>query len=145
MATNETRTLDFLDAGIYTGGDRNRDNYIPNPSEYTVGEEDIDLNSKRGTNGKLRRNRIAVNKHIVKCSWDKLTEAQVIQLRLACMPAVYRLKFRYAELDYENKRVISPYTTCNEMYTQASREYKMKGMEDEEHANYSFSLEIIEC
>lgn len=145
MAYNKTRTLDFLDAGIYTGGEKGRENYIPNPSEYTVGEEDIDHNSKRGTNGKLRRNRVAVNKHVVKCSWDKLTEAQVIQLRLACMPAVYRLKFRYAELDYENKRVISPYTTCNEMYTQASREYNMKGMEDEDHANYSFSLEIIEC
>lgn len=144
MAYNKTRTLDFLDAGIYTGGERNRDNYIPNPSEYSVDEGDIDLNSKRGTNGKLRRNRIAVNKHVVKCSWDKLTEDQVIQLRLACMPDKYRLKFRYADLDYENKRVISPYTTCNEMYTQATREYTMTSMEDEEHANYSFSLEIIE-
>lgn len=140
---NMISLINFLDKGVFTGGDRTRDKYIPNPSQYSVQESDIDLNSKRSTTGYLTRNRVRTNAYTVTCSWDKLSESQLDLLRWACSPARFRLKFRHNQLDPETGAVTSRFTTDDAMYTDANRTFELVFTEDDEHDYWSASLSFI--
>ena len=144
MAYNKISLINFPDKSIFTGGDKDRDDYIPNPSEYSVQESDIDLNSKRSTSGVLNRNRIRVDTYSVTCSWNKLTEHQVDLLRYASCEAKFKLTFRHNQIDKSTGRVTSRFTTANEMYCDANRTFDLISTEDDEHDYWSVSLTFIQ-
>lgn len=139
-----TNSIHFLDKGIYTGGDRTRKNYIPNPSSYSVTESDIDLNSKRSTSGYLNRNRVRKDVYSVECVWDKLSRNQVNLLRYASSPKDYRFKFRWDLLNENTGAVIDKYTTCEHMYTDANRTFEQTSTESDGVDYWTATLTFIE-
>lgn len=136
--------INFLDKGIYTGGSLNRQNYIPNPTGYTVNEADIDLNSKRSTDGYLNRNRVRKDVYSVACTWERLSRQQVNLLRWASSPKDYRLRFKWDVLDETTGAVTSIYTTCDHMYTDANRSFEQISTESDKVDYWSATLTFIQ-
>lgn len=141
---DNVHVVEFLGTNYYTGGDPNRDFYIRNPSGYGIQENDLDKDTKRGTDGTLHRNVIAVNKNSISLHWDRISRAELDRLRIATYPKNgYAIKYYWSQLNYETGQVISPYTTFDKVYTSGSRSATVDKIYDEEEAYYSYDLELI--
>lgn len=134
---NKITLLEFPESGIKTGGDKNRDKYIPNPSTYGVGWDDTDLNSKRSLSAVLIRNRVRSGAGHLWVSWDRLSDDQINWLKEASDGVAFRMIYR----DPASK---TRYTDKPKMYRQASIRSDLLFVESNGTAQWSFTLEFIE-
>ncbi len=130
--------LTFPDSGLRTGKKQDGNNYIPNPSTYTVGMEDIDLDSKRSTSAIMHRNRVRKNAYVIKCGWDILTELQLYKLLSALQEEHFSIVFR-DPLNIESK-----YTELPKVYAMASKEATLVKALDDDNEYWSINMEFIE-
>lgn len=105
-----------FDNGLTVGG---RGNFTA-PSTFSIGMEDIDLESKRSMSGYLNRNRVRGGSkapYTMEVSWDKLSESDLNRLILAAdNPSV--------NVQLVDPRVPGGYST-KKMYRQASMKYEL--------------------
>lgn len=134
---NDVSLLEFPESGIKTGGSKNREKYIPNPSTYGVGWDDSDLNSKRSTTAVLIRNRVRSGAGHLWVSWDMLSDEQISWLKEASDGVFFRMIYR----DPASK---TKYTDKPKMYRQASIKSELLFIERNDTAQWSFTLEFIE-
>lgn len=128
--------LSFPDSGVETGV--RGENYIPNPSTYSVQMSDVDLDDKRSTSAYLNRNRIRQNVYTINCSWARLDDVQLERLLSACQAAKFSLKFR------DPLNIVDRYTTKNEMYADANKEATLVATDDDDKDYWSISISFIE-
>lgn len=141
---NTIALLTFPDTNVYTGGDISREGYIPNPSQYSVQESDIDLNSKRSTNGVLQRNVVRKKTYSISCSWDRLSEHQLDKLRYAWAKDKFSLKFRHNEISESAGTVTSRFVTRPAMYVDANRVFELVSTESDTEDYWSVSITFVE-
>lgn len=144
MSRNNISLLTFTDTGVFTGGDISRKDYIPNPSQYSIGQNDIDLNSKRSTSGYLQRNMVRANALTVSCTWDRLSEHQLDLLMISWSGAKFSLKFRFNDIDPNTRKVTSRFITSQSMYVEGSRTFELVSTESDTQDYWSVSITFIE-